>query len=72
MSFLVKVSNCLKNIIISGIKSANSKYLKPEIEPYKGEINTFQDGMLKEGSHCICLSVTIVDSVFKIDKNYYP
>ena len=72
MSFLVKDSNCLKNIIISGIKSVNSKYLKTEIKPYKGKINTFQDGMLKEGSHCICLSVTIVDSVFKIDKNYYP
>ena len=28
--------------------------------------------MPKEGSHCICLSVILIDSVFKIDKNYYP
>ena len=40
MSFLVKDLNCLKNIIISGIKSVNRKYLKTEIKSYKGEINT--------------------------------
>ena len=28
--------------------------------------------MPKEGSHCICLSITLVDSVFKMGKNYYP
>ena len=28
--------------------------------------------MPKENSHCICLSVVMIDSVFKIYKNYYP
>ena len=28
--------------------------------------------MPKEGLHCICLSVVLIDSVFKMDKNYYP
>ena len=28
--------------------------------------------MPKEGSKCICLSVILVDSVYKKDKNYYP
>ena len=30
------------------------------------------DGMPKEGSHCICLSVILIDSVLEIGKNYYP
>ena len=28
--------------------------------------------MLKEGSCCMCLSVVLIDSVFKMSKNYYP
>ena len=28
--------------------------------------------MPKEGSHCICLSVILIDSVFEMGKNYYP
>ena len=27
--------------------------------------------MPKEGSHCICLSVIFIDSVYRKDKNYY-
>ena len=27
--------------------------------------------MPKEGSHCICLSVTLIDSIFKIGKTFY-
>ena len=27
--------------------------------------------MPKEGSHCICQSVVLIDSVFKMDKSYY-
>ena len=27
--------------------------------------------MSKEKSHCICLSLKLIDSVFKIGKNYY-
>ena len=28
--------------------------------------------MPKEGSHCICLSKILIESVFKIGKSYYP
>ena len=28
--------------------------------------------MLKEGSCCMCLSMVLIDSVFKMSKNYYP
>ena len=28
--------------------------------------------MPKEGSHCICLSSILIESVFKIGKSYYP
>ena len=28
--------------------------------------------MPKAGSHCVYLSVVLLDSVFKMDKNYYP
>ena len=28
--------------------------------------------MSKEGSHCICLSMVLIDSVFKMSNNYYP
>ena len=27
--------------------------------------------MPKEGSHCICQSVVLIDSVFKMGKSYY-
>ena len=28
--------------------------------------------MSKEGSQCVCLSVILIDSAYKKDKNYYP
>ena len=28
--------------------------------------------MPKKDFHCICLSVVLIDSVFEMDKNYYP
>ena len=28
--------------------------------------------MSKEGSHSVCPSVILIDSVLKIDQNYYP
>ena len=34
--------------------------------------NSMQIFMLKEGSHCICLSVVLVVFAFKMGKNYYP
>ena len=83
---LIKDDKLLENVVKSGIKSAivnkkgfdckpvyNEKYLKTEIKSYEGKISTkfHDDGILKESSHCICLSVIMIDSVFKIGKNYY-
>ena len=41
---------------------------------YNGKINiNFQNNKIpKEGFHRICLSVTLINSVYKKDKNYYP
>ena len=48
--------------------------LKPKIKSSEGKINTnfHNDKMSKEGSHCICLSVLLFDSVSKMNKSYYP
>ena len=29
------------------------------------------DKISKQGSHCICVSVILIDSIFKMGKNYY-
>ena len=52
----------------------DEKYLKAKIKSYNGKINTnFHNNKIpKEGSPFICLSVILIDSVFKTDKNYYP
>ena len=71
--------------MIFGIKSAmllkkgfdsepvyNEKYLRTKIKSYEGKIgsNFFGDKILKEGSHCICFSVILINSVFITSKNY--
>ena len=73
--------NCCKNIIKSGIKNVivlkkdsepvyNEKYVKTKIKSYNGKINTnFHDnGLSKEDSHCIWLSLILVGTVFKMGK----
>lgn len=46
---------------------------KIKTNSYEGKFNlNFHDGMLQEGSHCICLSEILVDSVLKISKSYCP
>ena len=69
-----KVSNIIKKEF--GNKPAyNEKYIKTKIKSYNGKINTnFHNNKIpKEGSQCICLSVILIDSIFKKDKNcYYP
>ena len=51
----------------------NEKYLKIKIESYNNKINiNFHDnGMPKEVSCCVCLSVALIDSVSKTDKNIF-
>ena len=52
----------------------DEKYLKAKIKSYNGIINTnFHNNKIpKESSQFICLSVILIDSVFKTGKSYYP
>ena len=49
------------------------KYLKAKIKPYNGKINTnFHNYKIpKEDSQYICLSVILINSVFRADRFYY-
>ena len=79
-----RVKNCLKNVIKLGKKVSNSiqkgfhsehvynkKYLKTKIKPYEGKITTnFSNNKIpKEGSQCTCLSVILIDLVYRTNKN---
>ena len=52
----------------------NEKYLKTKIKYYERKFctNVHNDKWTKEGSKCICLSVTLIDSVCRNLKSYYP
>ena len=52
----------------------NEKYLKTKIKSYNGKINrNFHNNKIpRKGCHCICLSVILIDSVYRKDKSYYP
>ena len=77
--------NYLKNTIWEKVKNSlkkdfdsepvyNEKYLKAKIKSYNGKISTnFHDNKIpKEGSQLICLSVILINSVFRTGQNYYP
>ena len=44
------------------------------MKSHDGKINTnFHNNKIpKEGSQCICLSVILIDSVYRKHKDYYP
>ena len=52
----------------------NDKNIKTKIKIYRGSINTNFQGkkMPKEKVPGKCLSITMLDSVVKVKKNYYP
>ena len=52
----------------------NEKCLKAKIKSYNGKINTnFPINKIpREGSQFICLSVILIDSVFRAGTNFYP
>ena len=87
MSYLIKDDKLLKkhNKTWKNVKNTiykefdsdpvyNKKYLKTKMKSYNGKINTnFHNNKIpKEGSQCICLSVILINSVFRTSKNYYP
>ena len=65
-----KVSNSMKKAL-DNKPIFNEKYLKTKIKFYEKKINTnFHGGKVpKQSSQCICLSVILVDSVFKTGKS---
>ena len=50
------------------------KYLRTKIKSYEGIISTnvHEDKIPNEGAQTICLSVILIDSVFRTGKNLYP
>ena len=52
----------------------NEKYVKPKIKYYNEKINTnvHNNKIPKKVSQFICLSVVLINSVFRTGKNYYP
>ena len=52
----------------------NEKYPKAKIKSFNWKINTsfYNNKIPKEDSQFICLSVILIDSVFRTGKNYYP
>ena len=85
-SFLIKdnkllekyneISDNISKVVKKGFDSEpvyNEKSLKAKIKSYERKVNiNFHNGkMPKEGSHCVCLSVVLIESVFKTGKNYY-
>ena len=69
---MVKNKNSIKEEIDSE-PVYNEKHLKAKTKSYNGKINTnFHNNKIpKESSHCICLSVILIDSVFRTGNNYY-
>ena len=41
---------------------------------YNGKVNTYFHGnkIPEDGAHCSCLSVILLDSIFRVGKKYYP
>ena len=87
MSFLIKDNELLKNYnrIWKKVKNTinkefnsdrvyNKNDVKTKTKSYNGKINTNFPNMKipKEGSQCICLSLILIDSVFRTGNNYYP
>ena len=52
----------------------NDKYIKTKIKSYGDKVNTnFQSNKRpKENASCKCLSLLMLDSVIRVNKNYYP
>ena len=51
----------------------NEKYLKTKIKFYDSKINTnfLDNGIPKEGSHYVCLSVFLIHCVFNMSNHFY-
>ena len=63
-----------KKLKIVSTRNLIKKYLKAEIKCYNRKINAnFHNNKVPEkGYQCICLSIILIDSVFRTCDNYYP
>ena len=52
----------------------NDKCIRTEVNSHNDKINTdFQNnGILKDGTCCICFPIILINSVSDMDKKYYP
>ena len=73
MKFRKEVSNIIKNEF-ENKPVYNEKYLKTKIKFYNEKIDTnFHNNKIpKDDPQCICISVILVDSVYRKDRDYYP
>ena len=72
IKFQKKIKNSLRKEF-DGETVYNEKYLNTKINVYNRKRKTnFQNNKVpKEGFQFICLSVILIDSVFRTDKTYY-
>ena len=71
-----KIWDKVSNIILDSFDSRpvyKEKCLKTKIKSCGGKVNTVfhNDKIPKEGFYCICLSVILIDFLFKIGNNYH-
>ena len=68
-----KVCNIIQKEFDS-FSACNEKYINIKIKYCNGKINaTFHKNKIpKEGSEYVCLSVILLDLVYKKDRNFYP
>ena len=71
-----RICNKVSNLMKEGFTSEpvyNEKYFKTKIKSYDGskKICFNDNGIPTEGSHCVCLSVILIDFHFKVSKSYY-
>ena len=73
MKFGKKIKNSIKKEL-DREPVYKEMYLKAKIKSYNGKINTnfLNNKMPKEGSRCICLSVILINSVFRTGKIIIP
>ena len=70
-----KVEKLMKiNLESKPVYGDDDKYIKTKIKIYAGSVitNFHNRKMPKEKAPCMCLSIMMIDSVVKANKNYYP
>ena len=68
-----KVSNSVNNRL-DNEPLYNKEYLKPKTKFYQGKFfsDFYFDKILRKGSHCMRVLLTVIDTVFKMRKDHYP